>query len=75
MTSPTFLTPDELATMTGYKLPCHQRTWLEKRGWIFVENRSRKPIVSRAYAEQRLGAVLHVEVQQSIMQPNFATLL
>ena len=75
MATSTFLTPDELATMTGYKLPCHQRGWLEKRGWIFVENRSRKPIVSRVYAEQRLGAIRHDDAPQQIMQPNFTTLL
>lgn len=74
MAASTFLTPDELATLTGYKLPCHQRAWLEKRGWVFVENRTRKPIVSRTYAEQRLGAVMHDDARQATVQPNFAAL-
>lgn len=75
MAASTFLTPEELGVLTGYKLPCHQREWLKKRGWVFVENRSRKPIVSRNYAEQRLGASVNDATPGAIMQPNFAALL
>lgn len=50
-----FLTGEELAELTGYSRPHDQRRWLDAEGWRFVENAARRPIVSRAYAEARLG--------------------
>lgn len=50
-----FLSPEDTATLTGYARPCHQRAWLDKNGWQYVVNANGRPIVSRAYAESRLG--------------------
>jgi hypothetical protein len=48
------LTPDELEELTGYKIPACQIRWLKDRGWVFEVSRKR-PKVSRAYFEQKMG--------------------
>ncbi len=50
-----FLTSDELAELTGYVRASDQCRWLDAEGWKFVRNAARRPIVSRAHAEARLG--------------------
>lgn len=50
-----FLTADELRDLTGYKLPAHQRRWLDRHGWSYAVNANGRPIVSRAHAEARLA--------------------
>lgn len=69
---PLFLNADELAALTGFRLPARQSAWLQSRGWRFVLNGNRRPVVARRYAEGMLG----VGVPQAVMpaQPNFAAL-
>lgn len=50
-----FLTAEELAELTGYKLAAKQRKWLARNGFPFIENAAGRPIVSCAAAEARLG--------------------
>lgn len=50
-----FLTVEELVALTGRKSCRHQLQWLETKGWKHEVNAAGKPIVSRAYAESRLG--------------------
>lgn len=49
------LTPDQILEVTGYKRPADQMRWLRDHGWIFTLNAAGRPVVSRAYAERRLG--------------------
>ena len=50
-----FLTSEELEFLTGYKLTSHQCRWLKFNAWVFVVAAGGRPVVSRAYAEQKLG--------------------
>ena len=50
-----FLTPAELVDLTGYQRHADQRKWLTARGWVFEVAATGRPIVSIAYAKQRLG--------------------
>jgi len=52
-----FLTVEELIALTGRKSCRHQLHWLETKGWRHEVNAAGKPIVSRAYAESRLGGI------------------
>ena len=49
---------DELAAITGYVRLAEQRKWLKARGWLFEISATGRPIVSRAYADQILGATV-----------------
>ena len=51
------LTEDELATITGYKTPSHQRQWLLNNGWVFVLTGAQRPIVGRVYTRLKLAGV------------------
>lgn len=72
---PLFLSKDEVAELTGYKLPALQCRWLKERGWVFEQNSNRRPIVGRAYAKKRLGGgddgAPHIP---ATLRPNFAAL-
>ena len=50
-----FLTLEEIMELTGYQQQSAQRQWLTRHGWYFEVSRGGRPIVGRAYAEQRLG--------------------
>ena len=50
-----FLTSEEIEFMTGYKLTAHQCRWLKSNAWVFVVAAGGRPVVSRAYTEQKLG--------------------
>lgn len=50
-----FLTPDELADLTGYVVPAYQVKWLDRAGYPFETNAAGRPKVLRAYVERRLG--------------------
>ncbi len=50
-----FLTAEEVRDLTGYQRNADQRKWLSVRGWVFEVAGTGRPIVSVAYAEQRLG--------------------
>jgi len=49
-----FLTADELAELTGYRLHAYQRRWLAAHGWKFEVAATGRPVVLRAHAESRL---------------------
>lgn len=49
------LNKNELAEITGYVNPKHQRQWLDRNRWIYQSNRAGSPIVARDYFMQRMG--------------------
>jgi hypothetical protein len=50
-----FLSAEERIELTGYLRNADQRKWLTLHGWMFEANAAGVPVVSRAYAESRLG--------------------
>ena len=71
MLPPFFLIPEEVETLTGFKTPARQITWLHGKGWRFEKSGSGRPIVARGYAEKMLGC----GAQESIVpRPNFSAL-
>lgn len=66
-----FLTPDDIAALTGYKLPAHQRRWLTRNGYPFEMAASGRPVVARSFVETRLGGKMAAPVKT---MPNFAAL-
>jgi hypothetical protein len=70
---PLFLVPDEVATLTGYRITNRQIDWLRTRGWRFELNANRRPIIARRYAEKMLGCGTDDE-QPKMIRPNFAAL-
>ena len=50
-----FLTPDELAELTGYQQQSRQIRWLRDRRYPFDLGADGKPRVLRSYVERRLG--------------------
>lgn len=71
---PLFLSKDEIAKLTGYKLPAHQCRWLKERGWVFEQNGNKRPIVGRSYAKSRLGGSDAAAATPRAARPNFAAL-
>ncbi len=73
-----FLSKDEIAELTGYKLPAHQCRWLQERHWVFERNATNRPIVGRDYARSRLGGAKQAmptpSPSSSIPRPNFGAL-
>jgi hypothetical protein len=68
-----FLTPEELADLTGYSLPSKQREWLDARGWVYEVSAFGRVKVLRRYAEMRLGIpVGAAEPRQS--EPDFSAI-
>lgn len=51
----TFLSPEELTRLTGYKSAAWQRRWLKSNRWRFDQDRLGRPIVARAYYLKHLG--------------------
>ncbi|MBT9263553.1 DUF4224 domain-containing protein [Pseudomonas sp. MG-9] len=51
------LTDEELATITGYKIPSFQRQWLMTNHWEFVLTGAQRPVVGRIYARLKLAGV------------------
>ncbi|VVE30894.1 hypothetical protein PEP31012_03669 [Pandoraea eparura] len=51
----TFMTPEELAELTGYVRCADQRKWLKKQGWAFEVSRGGRPIVARSYFDARMN--------------------
>ena len=68
-----FLTSAELAELTGYKLPAHQRRWLTAHGWSYATNANGRPVVSRSHAEARLAGA-GVADQAPAWAPNLEAL-
>lgn len=72
MHPPLFLTPDEIATLTGFKLASRQIDWLRNKGWRFTINGNCHPVVARKYAEKMLGCGDDEGIGHA--SPNFAAL-
>ena len=51
------LTEDELAAITGYKIPSCQRQWLTLNAWEHVLTGAQRPVVGRVYARLKLAGV------------------
>jgi hypothetical protein len=52
---PLTLTPEQLADLTGYKLPSHQIKWLRDRHWRYELTRAGRPKVDREYYLMKMG--------------------
>lgn len=68
-----FLTPTELAELTGYQRHADQRKWLTARGWLFETSATGRPVVARSYAESRLGGST-ISRNTSTWSPNVAAI-
>lgn len=68
---PLFLSDAELVALTGYRRVGDQCKWLSGAEWRFAVSRVGRPIVSRAYCEQRLGAVAEAG---EVWSPNLAAI-
>lgn len=51
-----FLTPDDIARLTGCKRRKDQLAWLKAEGYPHTVNKRGEIVVSRAYVEHKLGA-------------------
>jgi len=49
------LTPEELASLTGYRSPAWQRRWLDRKRWVYETNRLNHPVVDRDYYRRKMG--------------------
>jgi hypothetical protein len=67
-----FLTPDEVATLTGSVQPAAQKRWLRNHGWEFVVNLRKHPIVAVAEAQRYL--VGGAKKSAAAQQPNWGAL-
>lgn len=75
MMSPLFLTPAELAELTGRTSAAGQRKWLEANGFRFAVNANNRPIVARDYLLTRLGVVaVAAPAVIDTARPNFGAL-
>lgn len=61
-----FLSPEELHTLTGYKISLCQRRWLDSHGWRYEQSASGKPVVLRLHAEQMLSAPNGIKKEKRI---------
>lgn len=72
-----FLTPDELAELTGRMTSASQRKWLDANGYRYAVNANNRPIVARDYLLTRLGVAATAAADLSTPaapRPNFAAL-
>ena len=54
MNAALFLTTEELAELTGYRVARYQIAWLRNRGWRFETNHAGAPRVARAHFERKM---------------------
>lgn len=66
-----FMTKDELADLTGYKVAKRQIAWLRDRGWRFELDRLDRPKVDRDYCKSRMGNETGAQPET---QPNWAAI-
>lgn len=71
-----FLTDEEIRELTGYQRHADQRRWLSDHAWQFEISRIGRPIVGRAYANQRMGLSVDLASQASrkTWSPNIAAI-
>lgn len=51
------LSDDEMAQITGYKMPSRQLQWLKLNRWEFHVNRAGRPVVGRLYARMKFAGI------------------
>ena len=51
----TFLLPEEVEELTGYKRKADQRAWLVRNGIPFLPNRFGHPVIARTALLERMG--------------------
>lgn len=66
-----FLTPQEIAILTGYVRQKDQRSWLDRNKWKFEITRTGHPVVLRKHAESKLSEAQENKPEWS---PNFDAL-
>jgi hypothetical protein len=78
-----FLSPAELAELTGYRDRHAQARWLDRHHWRYVRDRHNQPRVARNHFNERMGcggargAVSYaaaINEAAADVQPNFAAL-
>jgi hypothetical protein len=77
MSTALFLTPDELAELTGYSMPRSQRKWLDANGYRYALNANNQPKVARDYLLSRLGVTVATAANAEAAatpRPNFGAL-
>lgn len=52
-----FLNSDEVAQLTGCKMPGYQCRWLSKNGYRFERASNGRPVVLRSHVESRLSGM------------------
>lgn len=57
MNNSEFLTPEEMAELTGYSRTAQQKDWLDKNGLHYKVNAAGRPIVNRLYARMAMAGV------------------
>lgn len=65
-----FLMHDELRVLTGAVRAKQQIAWLESKRWAYEISKLGRPVVLRAYVEQRLG--LESSVAKPESEPDFS---
>jgi hypothetical protein len=77
MNAPTFLTLDEIADLTGWKVAKKQTEWLKDHGWQFDIDAKKRPKVLRIAMLARLGGLdaplTEAQTPQPQMRFNHAT--
>lgn len=71
-----FLTPVEMAELTGRSTSAGQRRWLDANGYRFALNANSRPIVARGHVLARLGATQTATSAAAVSapRPNFAAI-
>lgn len=71
-----FLTPEELAELTGRSTSASQQRWLKANGYRFVLNANSRPIVARGHVLARLGAAPDDSITPVVAapRPNFSAI-
>lgn len=66
-----FLSKGEICELTDYKRFADQRKWLHERAWVFEVASTGRPVVSRAYADSRMGSARN---SSQLWAPNVAAI-
>lgn len=77
-----FLTPDELAELTGFKAARSQARWLSSNRWRYALTRHNEPRVARQHFNERMGCAGASGLSEADLinhaaageQPNFGAL-
>lgn len=65
-----YLNPNELCQLTGAKLKRLQIEWLNKNGYVYIQNRAGEPVVAREHVLAKLGVVSQNRLSRRT-EPNF----